>query len=259
MILGEKIKLKRNELNFTQQELASQMHVSRQTISNWEVARSYPDIESLIRLSELFSISIDELLKEDLQVVESLKKRSYLEILYYIYLVSLSIGIIVCMGIDFIINHSLSWSLVVTSACMLAMGFLTTLKYSKSNKLIKSSVVASILLVVLFASVTFVADISFSEMCLIGSFWIAFYWIILLVTIKTNIRFWYLLAIATGLSIFIEWGMLTVQQQPLWEIGVIIGSIFDVILTIVFLFCGKLNVDKNWIDEKLQLFRNAIK
>lgn len=71
MELGNKIKYYRGEKEFSQEELAERVYVSRQTISNWENNKSYPDINSIVLLSEIFEISIDNLIKGD---VEQMKK-----------------------------------------------------------------------------------------------------------------------------------------------------------------------------------------
>ena len=71
MELGNKIKYYRGEREFSQEELAERVYVSRQTISNWENNKSYPDINSIVLLSEVFEISIDNLIKGD---VEQMKK-----------------------------------------------------------------------------------------------------------------------------------------------------------------------------------------
>ncbi|MFR9278604.1 MAG: helix-turn-helix domain-containing protein [Ezakiella coagulans] len=71
MELGNKIKYYRNEKELSQEELAERVYVSRQTISNWENNKSYPDINSIVLLSEIFGISIDNLIKGD---VEQMKK-----------------------------------------------------------------------------------------------------------------------------------------------------------------------------------------
>lgn len=71
MELGNKIKYYRGEKEFSQEELAERVYVSRQTISNWENNKSYPDINSIVLLSEIFEISIDYLIKGD---VEQMKK-----------------------------------------------------------------------------------------------------------------------------------------------------------------------------------------
>lgn len=71
MELGNKIKYYRGEKELSQEELAERVYVSRQTISNWENNKSYPDINSIVLLSEIFEISIDNLIKGD---VEQMKK-----------------------------------------------------------------------------------------------------------------------------------------------------------------------------------------
>ena len=71
MELGNKIKYYRGEKEFSQEELAERVYVSRQTISNWENNKNYPDINSIVLLSEDFEISIDNLIKGD---VEQMKK-----------------------------------------------------------------------------------------------------------------------------------------------------------------------------------------
>lgn len=67
MELGNKIKYYRGEKEFSQEELAERVYVSRQTISNWENNKSYPDINSIVLLSEIFEISIDNLIKGDVE------------------------------------------------------------------------------------------------------------------------------------------------------------------------------------------------
>lgn len=58
MELGNQIKKYRSELQISQEQLADRIYVSRQTISNWENEKSYPDVNSLILLSEVFQTSI---------------------------------------------------------------------------------------------------------------------------------------------------------------------------------------------------------
>ena len=66
MELGKQIKKYRNELSLSQETLADKVYVSRQTISNWENDKSYPDVNSLVLLSEVFQISLDQLIKGDI-------------------------------------------------------------------------------------------------------------------------------------------------------------------------------------------------
>lgn len=75
MELKDKLKNKRVEAGYTQKELAEILHVSRQTISSWEVGRTYPDLEVLVAISELYETPLDDLLKEDSKMVENITKK----------------------------------------------------------------------------------------------------------------------------------------------------------------------------------------
>lgn len=72
MKLAENLKNKRKENNLSQEEVAKKLNISRQSISKWETGTSYPDIENLIKLSELYNISLDELIKGDSEFQEKL-------------------------------------------------------------------------------------------------------------------------------------------------------------------------------------------
>jgi len=74
MNIGEKLKRARVEANITQETLAEILAVSRQTISNWENGRSYPDIASIIVLSDVYNITLDSLLKGDEKIIKHLKE-----------------------------------------------------------------------------------------------------------------------------------------------------------------------------------------
>ncbi|MCY7128046.1 helix-turn-helix domain-containing protein [Streptococcus mutans] len=74
MNIGEKLKTARQQSHLTQEAVANLILVSRQTISNWENEKSYPDIVNLIKLSDLYQISLDTLLKDDGKMIEHLDK-----------------------------------------------------------------------------------------------------------------------------------------------------------------------------------------
>jgi len=99
MEIGKKLKNARIEAGLTQEKAAEKIDVSRQTISNWENEKSYPDIISVIALSDLYSVSLDELLKmaehleESTNVVKSNKKLTgaiLLNIILMILLIALN-------------------------------------------------------------------------------------------------------------------------------------------------------------------------
>lgn len=75
MELGKQIKFYRQEAQLSQEELANRVYVSRQTISNWENDKSYPDVNSLVLLSEIFQISLDKLIKGDIEVMKEVIKK----------------------------------------------------------------------------------------------------------------------------------------------------------------------------------------
>lgn len=68
--IGKTIKQHRAELGWSQEVLAEKAYVSRQTVSNWETEKSYPDVHSLLILSDLFGVSLDELIKGDVAVMK---------------------------------------------------------------------------------------------------------------------------------------------------------------------------------------------
>lgn len=70
MELGKQIKKYRKERSLSQDVLAEKVYVSRQTISNWENDKSYPDVNSLVLLSEVFDVSLDQLIKGDVKMMK---------------------------------------------------------------------------------------------------------------------------------------------------------------------------------------------
>lgn len=67
MELSKQIRKYRKELGFSQEVLAERVFVSRQTVSSWENDKSYPDVKSLLLLSEVFHVSLDILIKGDVE------------------------------------------------------------------------------------------------------------------------------------------------------------------------------------------------
>ena len=74
MELGKSIIEIRKKNDMTQEEMAERYHVTRQTISNWENGKSYPDLETLVNISEDFHVSLDALLKGDRKMVSEITK-----------------------------------------------------------------------------------------------------------------------------------------------------------------------------------------
>lgn len=74
MEIYTKLKEARIRTGLTQEEAAEKISVSRQTISNWENGKSLPDIVSVMRMSDLYQVSLDELLRGDQKMKEKLEK-----------------------------------------------------------------------------------------------------------------------------------------------------------------------------------------
>ena len=77
-MLGNQIKNLREVRNLSQVQLAEALHVSKQSISNWENEKSYPDLQILVDMSNQFEISLDTLLKENSKMVKAIDKERVL-------------------------------------------------------------------------------------------------------------------------------------------------------------------------------------
>lgn len=141
MELQTLLKQLRNEQQWTREKVAEKIHVSRQTISNWENGRNLPDLSSLILLSEVYDVSLDELMKGAPEMVKQLdkkiKKDHYftgllvlsllfleLNLFYFFSPGDLSATFLFCGTIAII------FSLVILVVVMLIMSLLKTLKES---------------------------------------------------------------------------------------------------------------------------------
>ena len=101
MKIGDQLKKARLDKNMTQEEVAGKIFVSRQSISNWENNKTYPDIGNVIALSDLYGISLDELLKgsdnfmkhleESTDIVKSNKKLIFFIILALLFMIVMAV------------------------------------------------------------------------------------------------------------------------------------------------------------------------
>lgn len=124
MRIADKIKSARIQKEYTQEQSAENLMISRQTISNWENGKSLPDIVSIIRMSDLYDVSLDELLKGDKVLMEKIEKdamavKAEKKIIKFAW-ISIVLGVIVIIlgnifednpVIDFI-NGALPWILL---------------------------------------------------------------------------------------------------------------------------------------------------
>ena len=74
MTRGQRIQKLRSDASLSQEAFASMLGVSRQSVSKWESAMSIPDIDKIVKMSELFGVSTDYLLREDISVIEPVEE-----------------------------------------------------------------------------------------------------------------------------------------------------------------------------------------
>ena len=102
MELGKKIKQLRKFSGMTQEQLAEKLNISRQALSKWENGTSMPDVESVVRISMLFQISLEELLIKEEKYVEESKTQITLEDLTQINLHNRRMNLLLSSGILFL-------------------------------------------------------------------------------------------------------------------------------------------------------------
>lgn len=78
MKLGKEISAIRKEHGMTQEAFGQLFHVTRQTVSNWENEKSYPDLQTLVEMSNRFGTSLDTLLKEDEHMIQTIDKERHI-------------------------------------------------------------------------------------------------------------------------------------------------------------------------------------
>lgn len=133
MEIGEQIQKYRAERGYSQDELAEKIFVTRQTVSNWENQHTYPDLHSLLLLSDVFGTSLDQLVKGDLEEmkreinkedVEKLKKGSAVLAIYMVLLLFLPIPLAKWLG----------WGGLAIYGVVFAAGMFYALKLEKLKK-----------------------------------------------------------------------------------------------------------------------------
>ena len=99
MEIGKKIQKIRSDNKLTQDDLAEKYFVTRQTISNWENGKSYPDLETLVKISDDFKISLDKLLKEDYEMVKDISKKQKEYRKVNTYKILLKFALVIAVGL----------------------------------------------------------------------------------------------------------------------------------------------------------------
>lgn len=120
-------------MSLSQEELAEKVYVTRQTISNWENSKNYPDIHSLLLLSSLFNISLDQLIKGDIDIMKEEIKEAELQRFNHfskIFTVLFILTIISFVPLAMVLNY---YGLII-SAILFIITFFFALKVEKCKK-----------------------------------------------------------------------------------------------------------------------------
>ena len=211
MNIGQKLKEQRIAAGLSQDELAKAVGVSRQTVSSWENNRSYPDIGSILKLSDLYGTSLDELLKEDPLMREHMENtaglsRKYWSLLFDIAILLLPVG-------SLIANWGASWAGLILRLIGIAMLPPLWIARWKFFGMPKDAMQKSLVGLALSIAGPFVPElqgfgaIASSIMSIAGLLLILHNGIFL----ERSTRFWLIIALSIGTPVYIFLSGLTTQ------------------------------------------------
>lgn len=241
---GKYIAEKRKEANLTQEELANKLYVIPTTISKWERGITYPDITMITKLCNILNISEheffiacdDESLNEERREIK--KYRTIKKWLLYSLNISYIIGLFVCLLCNIIIDHTLSWFLIVLVSILIAFTVTTLPFYLKKNKykLFKVSLILTLLVYLLLFTINFVYKDNWLFGGLkIASFVFIFLWLAILIITFTNMKKYFKTAISLVLI-----SLLTIFTNPFCNLVLKISNegsnIPNIISGVIFIF-----------------------
>mgnify|MGYP000380957781 CR=1 FL=1 len=159
MTLGEKIQKLRKQRGLSQEALAEKVTVTRQTISKWELGQSLPDLDFIAQLSDIFNVSSDYLIKDEMTEPNELpyKKRNYRlsergkRIILVIVSAAALIAGCVCLICDYFTSDRLSWSLIAAVSIIAAWLMILPSLISRTKIVLKTLVVVSAIPIPLLA------------------------------------------------------------------------------------------------------------
>lgn len=135
MNIGNQIATIRKEQQLTQEKFGELFHVTRQTVSNWENEKSYPDLQTLIDISNRFDISLDTLLKEDSKMVAAIDRERVLGTLkreksIIDFFTGAGTGLVAsCLFSPFSAKRS---AMIIIGLAMICIGWYKKAKYDKT-------------------------------------------------------------------------------------------------------------------------------
>ena len=136
MQLGQAIAQIRKERGLTQEAFAKMYSVTRQTVSNWENEKSYPDLSTLVKISDEFNVSLDILLKGDFRMVKDIDKKIKKQPFYIGIIIGLVIIVVALFSFIYANDKSLSDTTKDYADLMLNSAVSIEIHDSQSDKLI---------------------------------------------------------------------------------------------------------------------------
>ena len=136
MQLGQAIAQIRKERGLTQEAFAKMYNVTRQTVSNWENEKSYPDLSTLVKISDEFNVSLDVLLKGDFRMVKDIDKKIKKQPFYIGIIIGLIVIAIALFSFIYVNDKRLGDTTKDISDLMLNSAVSIEIYDSQSNELI---------------------------------------------------------------------------------------------------------------------------
>lgn len=209
---GKYIAEKRKEKGFTQEELANKLYVIPTTISKWERGVSYPDITVITNLCkeldisehEFFTACDDEAMNREKREIR--KYRMAKKWLFHMINLGYLIGMMTCFICNLVIDHQLSWSLLVLLGILISFSITTLPFFMKNNKykFCKISIIVTFLVYVLLFTINYVNHGNWLlESLLIASFVFVFLWTSILICTLTQIALDYKISISLVMLSFL--------------------------------------------------------
>lgn len=133
MEIGNQIKRLRTEQSMSQDDLAEKVYVSRQTVSNWETGKTYPDLKSLLLMSDLFGVSLDALIKGDVnEMKRQIDGQEYAKFVRDSFILAVFLLLMVITPIP--LAHFLGWWGMAVYLCIAAAGMAVAIKIERYKK-----------------------------------------------------------------------------------------------------------------------------
>ncbi|PNZ66968.1 XRE family transcriptional regulator [Staphylococcus croceilyticus] len=127
MEIGRQIRKYREKLGYSQEYLAEKLYVSRQTISNWETEKSYPDIHNLMMMCTLFDVSLDDLVKGDVKNMNMDKIKKEMDFWAWMMVIFMGLGAILLGPLMYFFRI---WGYVIIIA-LLGIGMYSSIRIDK--------------------------------------------------------------------------------------------------------------------------------